>query len=748
MNNFILKILLEIKQLIPNFNCIQFGGNPYDNNYLYKYSKKIKKSKLNYKTKLDLMILGILNYQLLLSTNNNNLFKINNIQNSIFNYNKLYGIKPNMNLSLKTDKSFAKYLVPINDSVSLSSIQITPKITPKVERTDTKAKDEAKKIEDTKRTKATEDKRAKAKAEAKQSQQTEAILIKTNTEREARQADEVRPKAQNAEAKRKAVEYASQTKATEDAAFKDANQAKAAEDAAKERVKTQAVEDAAKAKAAKDAAKEREAKRKQVQAANDATIERVQAAHDAAIERPAHDAAIERPAHDALQAQSIRKQVQAHAKAAEDAKDAAKERVKEAKRKQVQAANDATIERAANDAAIEQAQAKRKQVQAQAKLQAKQSEATVAEDAKAVTKIDIQAQAKTEVAITDKREAQSKQQQHVESIEAKSKEINLQDYQMDIYNESVYSRLTKKKLQELRILYNTKQTEFIAMIRLNSLYNDTILPICGFINIKPNYIKDVRTSLNACFISSVLNMLYTIIEFRNMIIVCDYESILQIKNIFIKMQNNQDNNPIDIYNEYIVLFGQLFNNDTLYLHQSADEFLIKIFNKIEQSTYRYITNQIQYFNDIYTSNDQNKKKVIFSSKLHYTLIFNIVSDCSLSSLIDKYQEMNTDNNQSNVISVDIYNKYIIIEILRFINNRNKTDFNVSDNDILYLCGKTYVLIGIILHLGTLENGHYKYMNINERIYTVYDDHRVEKVDEDTKRYYRSKGSIYLYKLSD
>ena len=29
---------------------------------------------------------------------------------------------------------------------------------------------------------------------------------------------------------------------------------------------------------------------------------------------------------------------------------------------------------------------------------------------------------------------------------------------------------------------------------------------CGFINIKPNYIKDVRTSLNACFISSVLNI--------------------------------------------------------------------------------------------------------------------------------------------------------------------------------------------------------------------------------------------------
>jgi hypothetical protein len=94
MNNLIKKILVEIKQNDLDINTIQYGSG--NNNDLSKYSKKIKKLKLKRKTTNELMILGILNYQLSLFKNNNNFKQINTLQHSINKEIKPFGIQLNL----------------------------------------------------------------------------------------------------------------------------------------------------------------------------------------------------------------------------------------------------------------------------------------------------------------------------------------------------------------------------------------------------------------------------------------------------------------------------------------------------------------------------------------------------------------------------------------------------------------------------------------------------------------------------
>ena len=94
MNNLIKKILVEIKQNDLDINTIQYGSG--NNNDLSKYSKKIKKLKLKRKTTNELMILGILNYQLSLFKNNNNFKQINILQHSINKEIKPFGIQLNL----------------------------------------------------------------------------------------------------------------------------------------------------------------------------------------------------------------------------------------------------------------------------------------------------------------------------------------------------------------------------------------------------------------------------------------------------------------------------------------------------------------------------------------------------------------------------------------------------------------------------------------------------------------------------
>jgi ubiquitin C-terminal hydrolase len=279
--------------------------------------------------------------------------------------------------------------------------------------------------------------------------------------------------------------------------------------------------------------------------------------------------------------------------------------------------------------------------------------------------------------------------------------------------------------------------------------------------------KGLNNQTNACFMNSALQMLYSIDEYRNLILKSrnnnnknDKNVIMSIKKIF-NLINNSKNVYIERENleePYVILYKSVFNED-LYLQQDSQEFLSSILDK--SNNYFSNLNKLYQYNFIsktYCSkNNQNvlKEDVNNDSSIISLDIIRLVNNKkelinnTLTGLLKSYQKPELLNNEEKLnrclnnfksykkinINIPKENKYLFIQLKRFIvtniNYEEETingayiDDYIKIEHIININGNKYFLLGAILRCGTFTSGHYIYTTFkNGRVYKTYNDSEV------------------------
>jgi len=279
--------------------------------------------------------------------------------------------------------------------------------------------------------------------------------------------------------------------------------------------------------------------------------------------------------------------------------------------------------------------------------------------------------------------------------------------------------------------------------------------------------KGLNNQTNACFMNSALQMLYSIDEYRNLILKSrnnnnknDKNVIMSIKKIF-NLINNSKNTFIERENlqePYVILYKSVFNED-LYLQQDSQEFLSAILDK--SNNYFSNLNKLYQYNFIsktYCSkNNQNilKEDVHNNSSIISLDIIRLVNNKkelinnTLTELLKSYQKTELLSNEEKLnrclnnlksykkinINIPKENKYLFIQLKRFIvtniNYEEETingayvDDYIKIEHVININGNRYFLLGAILRGGTFTSGHYIYTTFkNGRIYKTYNDNEV------------------------
>jgi ubiquitin C-terminal hydrolase len=288
--------------------------------------------------------------------------------------------------------------------------------------------------------------------------------------------------------------------------------------------------------------------------------------------------------------------------------------------------------------------------------------------------------------------------------------------------------------------------------------------------------KGLNNQTNACFMNSALQMLYTIDEYRKLILNSrnnnnknNKDVIISIKKIFNLINKNKNIyvGREELHEPYEVLYKSVFNED-LYLQQDSQEFLSAILDK--SSNYFSNLNKLYEYNfnskTFCSKNDQNtlKEENYNNSSIISLDIVRLINNKkelinnSLTGLLKIYQRPELLSNENKLdrcsnnlksyrkinINIPKENKYLFIQLKRFIVtniNYEKEIINgayvedyIKIEHIININGNRYFLLGAILRSGTFTGGHYIYTTFkNGRVYKTYDDSTVinNKIDNYT-----------------
>jgi len=227
--------------------------------------------------------------------------------------------------------------------------------------------------------------------------------------------------------------------------------------------------------------------------------------------------------------------------------------------------------------------------------------------------------------------------------------------------------------------------------------------------------KGILNFSNNCFLNSTLQFLFSM-------------------NIYLDLDLNENIiNPTKI----IRLYNKINSEYHIGNQEDAHECLSFLLDYIEQKhSFKIVLEQ-----------------TIIKKEQEVSLIYeNILSVNITDNLNQSISEYLIDKNEDIVKKYEfsIYPKFLCISIKRFITEYTdkfisyKTDKSMDIPLILQLNYFEYELIGFIYHYGTLNNGHYIYCDIINKI--IIDDDKINICDQSIMDELRKKGYIYLYKM--
>lgn len=234
---------------------------------------------------------------------------------------------------------------------------------------------------------------------------------------------------------------------------------------------------------------------------------------------------------------------------------------------------------------------------------------------------------------------------------------------------------------------------------------------------------------NSCYMSSVIQMLFSCNEYREFILNTQFsnDKLNALKEIFVKLNQTSSNiSPIDYFNEYKIL------HTIVHMHQegtSADpnEFLVEILN---------ITPNKEIFKFCYIS-DLNNYIYILQLLVDKTLINKLnINNVNINELINlQHQIINS------FINIPPENKYFIIQLPRTgVPVTNYLDYRLNFKENLIINNIIFYPIGIIIYVP----GHYTYVTLcNGNIDWYYNDSTIDK--NITENFIKTNSYIILYK---
>ena len=224
----------------------------------------------------------------------------------------------------------------------------------------------------------------------------------------------------------------------------------------------------------------------------------------------------------------------------------------------------------------------------------------------------------------------------------------------------------------------------------------------------------IKNLYNNCFLNSVLQLMYSM------------ELNLTYYN----------SNPMDAINFY-----KSINKDySIGSQEDAHECLSFLLDSIEKKhSFKIIMNQ-----------------KIIREKIEESLVFENIFSLSFSDNLEKSLEDYLQDKNDDIVKeykISIFPKYLCISIKRFntyIDNNNiiikKTKDSMNIPLILNIDNIEYELIGFILHKGEMNNGHYIYCDMIEKI--IIDDECLFSYPTDPSLFDKmiKCAYIYLYKI--
>lgn len=307
---------------------------------------------------------------------------------------------------------------------------------------------------------------------------------------------------------------------------------------------------------------------------------------------------------------------------------------------------------------------------------------------------------------------------------------------------------------------------------------------------------------NTCYMNSLIQLLYSIDEFREHVInwenpyrsnckILDYNKYQiinsNLKEVFKKMKNCKT-----YYVENTIIFQYLKNIYTIcqpnpnrpFKHQEdANEFLTPIIDNIINFNDQTLNlKHLIYHKQYNLIRDRNTKtwrfviniqKNISYNYIYYPILLLPIDDkinkqnLNLVDLLNDYSKENimTNNNPTNQyynknndrkIILNGYNKYIIITLSRFKSTYNLLSVQFSKiytkviiNNILNLDDQNYHLLGAVVHTGAYGGGHYRYLHKENNKYYEFNDASVTTITEyNFKNDLDNNAYILLYKINE
>ena len=154
--------------------------------------------------------------------------------------------------------------------------------------------------------------------------------------------------------------------------------------------------------------------------------------------------------------------------------------------------------------------------------------------------------------------------------------------------------------------------------------------------------------------------------------------------------------------------------------------------------------------------NENTKKTITSIQdaIEYEETINIEDETNISDECGKISSSNIVKKKIYKVSIPENNKYLIIQLKRFITKDNtqtiKIPHEVEPNKKIFIDEKTYTLTGVIFHIGkTTNSGHYIYIQCNENgdYHYIFNDSQTEPYDTNgqfNETFINKNGYVFLY----